>query len=288
MRKSIWIIFAVVILFVGLINSNTLVSGVHDLVYYSPCNTPITYKIDTVDSRFNISKEKFSQIVTKAEDVWGTVYGKDLFVQKPNGEISVNLVYDQRQYLNSQISQMDSDLNDKKNDIVPKIDEYEKRVKDFNDRISKLNDEIKYWNSKGGAPASEFERLSQEQNDLKNEANELNIMANQLNESKDQYNSQINKLNKTIEQYDNVLKYKPEEGVYQKDNDKKEIDIYFDVSDQELEHTLIHEFGHALGMDHIDKVTSIMYPLTTDTINPSEDDINQLNLICKPRSILFK
>lgn len=78
---------------------------------------------------------------------------------------------------------------------------------------------------------------------------------------------------------------KPEEGLYEQDGSKKKISIYIDVSHEEFLHTLTHEFGHALGLDHNSDPESIMYPQTNKSLKPSEKDTAELNDICKKRTV---
>ena len=83
-------------------------------------------------------------------------------------------------------------------------------------------------------------------------------MAELLSQSTSQYNSKIRELNKTVQEYNEELKYRPEEGIFISDRNGKRIIIYFYVSKVELVHTLAHEMGHALKIAHIQDSTSIM------------------------------
>ncbi len=139
--------------------------------------------------------------------------------------------------------------------------EYEKQSESFKQRLEALNSEIEEWNKKGGAPPDVFERLMKEQNSLKREAEKLNATARSLNKSADVYNSNVGTLNKEVDTINTALSTKPEEGVYLPQENK--IEIYFHITQDELVHTLAHELGHALGMDHNSNQVSIMYANTT-------------------------
>ncbi len=251
---------------------------------YSACDYPINYKIGFVDTRFNLSKDEFISDTKDASDIWNTVEKKNLFTFDPQGNLTINLVFDERQQLNNQINQIEGNIKQGKNSLDPAIAEYQKLVSDFKKRVASFNEAVSYWNSKGGAPASEYEKLVKEQEDIKKQSDKLNQMAKSLNQSTQEYNSEIGKLNQTVDSFNQTLSLKPEEGVYKSQDNV--IDIYFNVNHQELVHTLAHELGHAIGLNHIQDPHSIMYPFTTQEITPSIDDISALKYICRKQNIV--
>src|SRR5258708_32096861 len=80
--------------------------NINDYLYYSVCDQPIGYKVDTVDKRFNLSREQFLADIKTAEAVWEKPYGKNLFDYDPAGKLSINLIFDARQSLNNQINSL--------------------------------------------------------------------------------------------------------------------------------------------------------------------------------------
>lgn len=47
----------------------------------APCSQPLTYRVDSVDSRFGISEDRFKQALVDAEMVWEKAAGRDLQVR---------------------------------------------------------------------------------------------------------------------------------------------------------------------------------------------------------------
>ncbi len=261
-----------------------LIAIITPYISYSPCDTPLGYHIGSIDSRFNITKNEFASDITEATNIWSKAENKNLFVySNSQNAITVNFVYDQRQYLNTQITQINNQLHTEQTNIDPKINQYNSESQAFHQQASALNQQIAYWNSKGGAPPDTYNTLIQQQNALQAEANRLNEMASELNQSTGDYNLQIKQLNQTENTYNQVIKARPEEGLW---NPKANtITIYFNITHIELVHTLAHEFGHSLGMEHVPDQLAIMYFQTNDRITPTSDDLNQLHTVCKKVTI---
>lgn len=255
---------------------------IKDYVFISPCDTPIPFRIGSVDSHFGVSTDTFKTDVAKAARIWSNVYGKNLFEYDPEAALSVNLVYDGRQSLTNKVNQLEGELNSNQTNLKTQIENYQTQSQNFRKAVEDLNNKIDYWNSQGGAPQDVYQSLVNEQNQLKNEAAQLNQIAQKLNLSTGEYNNQVNQLNQTINTFNQALSKKPEEGLY--DPQKNTIDIYFDTSQNEFIHTLSHELGHALGMNHVQDPQAIMNPYTNSYITPTQDDIHELERACQKQN----
>jgi len=251
-------------------------------LYFSPCDNPIRYKIDTVDPKFGLSKDEFIKDVTLAANAWERAIDKNLFAQDSQGKLSVNLIYDERQTLNKQIVTLQNQVQNLESTLKPSLADYEKQSADFKKKLADLNTQIEYWNSHGGAPKDKYDELIAQQNALKQDADRLNKMAQALNQSAQKFNANVGQLNQTIDTFNEELSVKPEEGIY--DPNTYRIEIYFNISKNELVHTIAHELGHSLGLEHLKNKKAIMYSYTNDQIVPSADDIQALKSVCRNRS----
>lgn len=285
MKKIIGASLLVILLFIGYFNRATLAEKANNILYQSPCATPKTFRIGSVDPRFNISKDQLLKDAEEAGSVWKNSQGVVLMQYDPNSGMPISMIYDQRQYLNSQITSLNNQVTQQKNSLKPQIADYQQKVAAFKKDSDDLNAQVQYWNNKGGAPQDVYNNLVAKQKALQQEAIQLQQMADQLNQSTDQYDSQIQQLNQKVDNYNNVLVNKPEEGLFTQDGTNEKIDIYFNNSQQELIHTLAHEMGHALGLGHNSNPQSIMYPETNLAITLSVDDETALAQVCQKRSI---
>lgn len=285
MKKLIPIISLLGLLMIGFIYKSQLITYANNLLTYSPCDKPLKYRIGSIDAKYNLTKDQFLSNLRESENVWESSVEKNLFAYDPKSEIEINLVYDQRSFLSTQINDLNSKVKQQQNDLDPKINDYKNRASEFRAKIQKLNTDIDYWNSRGGAPPEEFDKLTSRQQTLSQESKTLQQEAIDLNQSTDEYNNQVGQLHQTVDTFNAALQYKPEEGEYIYDNGKQTINIYFDNSRTELIHTLAHELGHALGLPHNDDPVSIMYPRTTGAISLSSTDLEALSKACIKRSV---
>ncbi len=255
------------------------------LLSYSECDTPLPYSIGSLDARFGLSRDGALEDSMAASGIWSNAEGKNLFTYAPGTKLTVNFVYDQRQALDTAINQLNSHLMQNSTALNQQIADYEAQVVSFQKRFDAFNTTVDNYNREGGAPPKVYDDLIRQQKELNTEEAALNERAKQLNLSEIDYNAGVSVLNKDINQFHNALLQKPEEGVYNGENNT--ITIYFADNRKELVHTLAHEFGHALGMEHVRDKDAIMYPFTTDTMQPTPDDMAELAYVCREQSLII-
>lgn len=288
MENFLLTILTILLTFLGSL-FQTAVSDIKKITTYSPCSPPIRYQLGSVDKRFNIPEKTLLKDIQQATDIWKDAWGQETFIYDPEGTksastriITINMVYDTRQTLNSQVKQQERSVKTNEKQVKTSVAEYENRIRDFNRRSQELSEKIKSLDIQDPDYRQKFDEVFKESQVLNQEAQSLNEVAASLNQSTTSYNSQVNKLNQTISEFNKALNQKPEEGLYSSSSDS--IDIYLNISANELIHTLAHEFGHALDITHTSNPKSIMYPYTTALVQASQDDIAAVQEACRERT----
>ncbi len=271
---------------------------------YFPCSRPIAYSIGTFDERFGISQEDFLEVISEAESIWEKPISKELFFYKDGGLLKVNLIYDDRQQATETLGKIGSVVDEAKDSyesVKAQYDSlkaqfeadknlYDKKRAELESLLDVYNKEVATWNRRGGAPKDEYESLQEEKERINLLIAEVNALNTKLASEVDRINALVPILNQLAAEHNiNVSRYNEigedyrefEEGTYQSGR-AQSIDIYQFDNREKLLRVLAHEFGHALGLDHVDDPSAIMYYLNQGRGGvPSSADITALKDLCR-------
>lgn len=261
------------------------------------CFTGIRYQIGTIADEFNISSPVAREVTEAAAQVWNQEFDESVITFDESSDFKITFVFDerQRQTLNRQNQESEIDwqsqkiaemknvlansqaryesLNSKyqlaKARYVEKRDEYNSRVAtDSND--PGLESEQK-------SLQDEFKRVENDRQAVNQLAEEINDQIAVLNENVRKFNSGIASFNQEYSDSDETF----QQGVY---NKQEGITIYQYENQPDLKALLVHEFGHALGLNHVSDPESVMYYLQhTDqakNITLSKADRNEVDRVC--------
>lgn len=266
------------LIFAGLIFINT---------YQAPtvCENPIAYKIGIIDSRFKMTRQDLLTDLEEGESAWEKSTNHELFHYRPSDPdaLVVRMVYDDRQQHSTDVSEFQNKVQSDKQGLEPKLQEYENHVRDFERRLDEFNKKIDSFNQRHDITEEEYNQLIAEQNALKQEAENLNATARELNRTTEEYNLEVGKLGEKIQEFKQVIEAKPEQGLY--DGPNNTITLYFHTDRSELIHTIEHELGHALGIDHLSNLDAVMFAKTNKTIVPTQDDIAEVERLCERKTL---
>jgi len=235
----------------------------------SPCSKTIAYDIGEFDSRFNISREEFLVIVADAEKPWEKKAGNDIFVYKPGARFKINIIWSQEQErlykgtnIEKNLDTQQSSINSLQTRYQSAVSSYEKSKQNYENKLAKYEQEVSYWNERGGAPEPEFNQLQRDAENLDKQAQTINSQLEKVNTLAEQNNQKVENYNDNVSEFNDLF---VEGDEFDAGNtDGTEINIYSYDGLQELETLLVHEFGHVLGIDHVDDPASVMYYLLNE------------------------
>ncbi|MDX1637677.1 MAG: matrixin family metalloprotease [Balneolaceae bacterium] len=271
------------------------------------CSDTLTWKIGSVDSRYEITDETIRNLMNEAGKLWSDAAGKQLIRYHPEGEIVLNFIYTEgqvftqnRKQLAKRIEQQEQEfhaLRTKYNRLSPEYDakltDYKRRLEAYNRKVNKFNITVSDLNSDGMITDSKKRSLDKEKRHILEIKKELEREREKLNELKDTTNQLVEKLNNHVDQMNALIyhfneKYSNrkefDQGRYIKFGDIKKINIYQFDNRANLTLALAHEIGHALGINHVKNPKSVMYYLMEkqdqDNITLSEEDLAALRAAC--------
>lgn len=302
-RRITEILFILAILLSAFIFGPDLMSAYNWLVF-NPCKNPIEYSIGSIDGSFGISDDYLLSAVKEAEGLWESASNKNLFEYSSSGEIAINLIYDYRQDSTVQLSGLDSAIETDNAYYLSLKREYEGYVAQYNSDKTRLNAlisdyeqrysayerEVNSWNRKKGSQ-EKYNQLNSEKanletmlSEIKTRENEVNVLTGRINSLVRELNVLAVKLNLSVESYNEINQFVEEEfeqGNYTANSGIKAINIYQFENREKLVTVLVHEMGHALGINHIDNPKDIMCSINMgESQEITSEDLKELESIC--------
>jgi prefoldin subunit 5 len=272
----------------------------------NPCSVPKTFSVVSVDPRFGISTGTVALYAEEGALTWNKAYPSNplLLYATTSGDIKIRLVYDERQrttlqneILKQTITEEKNELDDLKQTIESLRAEHSRletaiaaKTAAYTTHLSKHNTEVAYWNSQNGAPAATYQRLQRDAASLETERASLNASINRYNQLSTRiqaygrsHNQVVETINTKINTLNGTALREFEEGTY--DPNTHEIVIYEYANAIALRRVLLHELGHARGLDHVTDKDAIMYSINQGkNLTLADADKEELARICKDRT----
>lgn len=273
-----------------------------EMAYIKPCSQPLAYTILSTDPRFGISEERFLSTIKEAEAIWEEAIGLNLLVHaEDTGIVKINLVYDERQERIKRELESSSNLTTDWASYNNLLASYETNValhnedakkqvqalEEFNVRNEAYNKRVRQWED-NPTTQEEYDYLVGEYNAIQDISAALNTWNDTINKRVADLNitqAELNilwrQLNFATESHNVEFK---QEDLFVGWIKGYVIDIFSFYTMAGLRQTLAHEFGHALGIGHLENQKSIMHYRQGEqnmlSLKPSEEDLAALSVIC--------
>lgn len=254
----------------------------------TPCDRVINYDI-TFDNRFRITENEFISFIERAEAPWEEAAGRELFRYVPGSKFKINLIFTEEQErlyqgkdISSELDSQQSGLDSLQSRYQSAVRRYESGLKSYQSQLQKYERDVEYWNARGGAPTETYNQLRQEGNKLDAKLREIEGLRVTVNKLAEENNKEIKEYNQGVNNYNEL--FRDPKQFDAGNTDGTEINIYSYDGNQELMTLLTHEFGHVLGIDHVEDESAVMYYLLNDQNKGGilkTADINALDFSCK-------
>lgn len=239
---------------------------------------PLSYSIGEIDPRFGITRERVVTLAEESRKIWEEGAGREVLRYDEEASLKINLIFDWRQEKliaarearagldehGKSFDQLQDDFKRKSSVLETSRFALDELTKRFQARLSAFNARVTRWNEGGERTESEQRylrttksELETERVDLEKKRTELNQGMEELNKLADNLNERAKKFNLEVENFNGtfVRSRDFEKGVF----DGSSINVYEFEKEEDLKVTLIHEFGHALGLGHTEHPASIMH-----------------------------
>ena len=78
------------------------------------CTEPLTWRIASIDPRFELDKNTLKRVMNEAAKLWSDALGQKLMVYSDSGEVALNLIYSDAQKFTDNEQELYQEINNKK------------------------------------------------------------------------------------------------------------------------------------------------------------------------------
>jgi matrixin len=270
----------------------------------APCSKPIAYRLGPIDERFGLSGDEVLAALRQAGALWERALGRSLFAYDPRAELTVHLVYDERQQTTQGGNRLRSAMQDLKasHESVGKSytdwrATYERRARnyelmyaDYQQRAAAFNARVRDLNARGGASPetqasveAERTRLDSMRRELETDRVSVESLGASVRSLAEKGNALADAHNRNVTTFNTI--YGAPRTFHKGEFDGREITVFEFHDMRDFTMVIAHELGHALGLGHVDDPTAIMHAVggeqTIEPLDLTAADLAALKAACR-------
>jgi hypothetical protein len=251
------------------------------------CDQVILWRLDSIDPAFGLSPEQALPLIQDAASRWNQALGKEVLRYEAQHGFPIRFVFDARQQqqleqlmLERNLHRYDDRIGDQQQDFERQLAEFQQQKAAFEGKDRQLAADIQAFNDKAQqADPGAAALLGKQQAELLSRQKEHALEAEQLDAWSEKLQDRQQHLNSLINDRNALLPAQPasglaEVGLLEQQGAQRTMTIFAYKDAHHLTLTLLHEFGHALGIDHLADSSSIMY----SQLNATQQDITHADI----------